>query len=227
MKKVVLFDLFGTLVLSPPLDGYRRMVDSIAETLHLPADEFYEKWMTVNSQRLSGDFGSSEGDIEHVAGLFEVSMTASQMAEAMQVRRSAMHEWVKPKPGATEALDQLASSGIRLALVSDCVFDVPAVWPQTELAQYFDATVFSCEQKVRKPHPLMYETALKNLNVSTGEAVFVGDGGSNELQGAHGLGIDAFLLDDKPSYEEVLRVDVASWKGPSIGGLNEVLDVIR
>ncbi len=227
MKKAVLFDLFGTLAPSPPLDGYRRMVDSIAAILHLPSDEFHEKWMSVNSQRLSGEFGSSEGDIEHVAGLFDVSMTASQMAEAMQSRRSAMHEWLKPKPGAVEALTKLASSGIKLALVSDCVFDVPAVWPKTELGQFFDTTVFSCEQKVRKPHRLMYATALEGLQSSTEEAIFVGDGGSNELEGAYGLGIDAFLLDDNPRHEEVLRVDVSSWSGPSISGLDEVADVLQ
>ena len=227
MKKAVLFDLFGTLAPSPPLDGYRNMVDSIAAILDLPSNEFYEKWMSVNSQRLSGEFGSSEGDIDHVAGLFEVSMTAGQMAEAMQSRRNAMHEWVKPKPGAVEALTELTSSGIKLALVSDCVFDVPAIWPKTELGQFFDTTVFSCEQKVRKPHRLMYETALEGLQASTDEAIFVGDGGSNELEGAHGLGIYAFLLDDKPKYEEVLRVDVSSWNGPSISGLHEVSDVIR
>lgn len=227
MKKAVLFDLFGTLVPSPPLDGYRAMVAFIAKTLGVPDEEFYEKWMSVNSHRLSGTFESSEGDIEHVASLFGLSLTPEQMAACMNARRSEMREWVRPKEGAVEALSGLVDSGLKLALVSDCVFDVPAVWPETEMASFFDATVFSCEQKVRKPHRQMYEAALDHLGVAAGECVFVGDGGSGELDGAQAVGIDAFLLDDKPVYTEVLRVDVSSWNGPKISGLSEVLGVSR
>lgn len=227
MKQAVLFDLFGTLVPSPPLTGYRQMVDSIAETVGVPTDDFYEKWMSVNSHRLSGTFNSSEGDIEHVAGLFELRLTTDQMNRCMQARRSAMYEWVKPKPDAVASLEELVGSGLKLAIVTDCVFDVPAIWPETEFAPFFNAMVFSCEQRVRKPHRQMYETALGQLGIGAADSVFVGDGGSRELDGARDLGIDAFLLDDKPEYTEVLRVDVSEWQGPSINGLAEVAGLVR
>jgi FMN phosphatase YigB (HAD superfamily) len=41
VKRAVLFDLFGTLVPSPPAQGYRDMVDSIARITGVPTDEFF------------------------------------------------------------------------------------------------------------------------------------------------------------------------------------------
>ena len=71
MTSAVLFDLFGTLVPSPPIREYRNVVDSIARIAGLPVDEFYERWMSVNDDRLKGTNGSSEGDIGHVMSLFK------------------------------------------------------------------------------------------------------------------------------------------------------------
>ncbi len=227
MKKAVLFDLFGTLVPSPPIAEYRQMVDDVAGTLNLPGEEFFERWMEVNDHRLNGHFGSSEAEVEHAANLFGVDLSRTQLERCVSIRREAVRSWVTAKPGAIAALDSLANSGVRLALVSDCVFDVPAIWPGTELAHYFDTTVFSCEQQTRKPDRRMYEAALGNLNVTTEESLFVGDGGSSELQGADALGIDAVLLDDRTASSEVLRVDVRDWSGPKITELSELAVMVR
>lgn len=101
------------------------------------------------------------------------------------------------------------ASQIETALVSDCVFDVPAVWSSTPLAEHFSATVFSCVLAARKPDARLYENAMHQLGVTSGDWIFIGDGGSNELQGARDLGIDAYFLDDQPADQsKVLRVDV-------------------
>jgi len=42
MTSAVLFDLFGTLVPSPPVREYRNVVDSVARIAGLPVDEFFE-----------------------------------------------------------------------------------------------------------------------------------------------------------------------------------------
>ena len=131
MKRADLFDLFGTLVLSPPAQGYRDVVDSIAGITGVPTDEFFPRWMSVNDGRLNGSFGSSEGEIGHVTGLFGITLSDAQMAEAVQLRRDTMASWLTPKPGCIEMLRQLSASQIETALVSDCVFDVPAVWSST------------------------------------------------------------------------------------------------
>lgn len=224
MKGAVLFDLFGTLVPSPPKSGYREVVDEISKLLGLPREEFFEAWMGVNDHRLNGTFGSSEGEIAHVAGLFGATISQSQMEHCVQLRRKAMREWLAPKDGTLELLDELIKSGYRLALVSDCVFDVPASWDLTPMASRIPVKAFSCELGLRKPDPRMYRTALEQLRVVPSEALFVGDGGSNELAGAEAIGMFALLLDDQPADQStVLRVDVHEWNGPSVKNISDVL----
>jgi putative hydrolase of the HAD superfamily len=223
MNSAVLFDLFGTLVPSPPAQGFREVVDSIAEISGLPKPEFFDRWMSVNDDRLKGTFGSSEGEIGHVMEMFEVTLSDDQMSECVRVRREAMKQWLIPKPACIESLRKLADRGVSLALVSDCVFDVPAIWPSTPFAELLTTTVFSCMLGVRKPDARLYETAMEGLGVSPSECIFIGDGGSNELQGARELGIAAYMLDDQPADQStVLRVDVHEWNGPSIQNLSEV-----
>ena len=227
MKRAVLFDLFGTLVPSQPLDSYRGMVDAVAETLDVPIDDFFPEWMKVNDGRLSGKFGSSETEIEVVASVFGVTPSADQMAKCVEVRRETVLSWLTPKPGALEALEKLRSDGVQVALVSDCVFDVPATWHRSPLSAKFNTTVFSCEMKVRKPDRRMYEAALTELQLEPAQAVFVGDGGSGELDGAKDVGIDAYLLDESGIDTNVLRVDVKAWDGPRISSLSEVPGLVR
>ncbi len=227
MKNAVLFDLFGTLVPSPPASEYRQMVDAVAKVLNLPPAELFGPWMEVNDHRLNGSFGSSEAEIEYAAGVFDVIPSESQMKECVDIRRNAVAGWMQPKPEAITTLNGLKGSGVNLALVSDCVYDVPAVWPNTDFAELFDVTVFSCEQGIRKPDRRMYEAALSKLQTETNHALFVGDGGSGELHGASALGIEAVLLDDLPPDADVLRVDVREWTGPVIGDLAEVFDLVH
>ncbi len=224
MTEAVLFDLLGTLVPSPPCTAFRLMFDSIADVLSQPKDDFFEQWMSVNDDRLLGTFGSSEGDILHVASLFGVEVTADQMAECMQSRRSAMLEWLTPKPRTMETLTRLTELDYKLALVSDCVFDVPAVWSMTPMSELILTTVFSCVEGLRKPDKRIYLRALTKLGVNPEAALFIGDGGSNELAGAVAVGIPAVCLDDQPQdASEVLRVGVQEWHGPTVNDISEVV----
>lgn len=227
MTSAVLFDLFGTLVPSPPIREYREVVDSIAEIAGLGVDEFFPQWMSVNDDRLKGTNRSSEAEIVHVMKLIGVTLSDDQMNECVQVRREAMNQWLIPKPGCIDMLRRLSDDGIGLALVSDCVFDVPAIWPSTPFAELLTTTVFSCVLGVRKPDARLYETAMDGLGVTPSQCLFIGDGGSNELHGARDLGIAAYMLDDQPADQStVLRVDVHKWNGPSIQNLSEVPAVV-
>jgi putative hydrolase of the HAD superfamily len=61
----------------------------------------------------------------------------------------------------------------------------------------FDAITLSNEAGMTKPHPEMYLSTCQQLGVRPEECVYVGDGGSNELEGAHALNIVAVLLDQE------------------------------
>lgn len=52
--------------------------------------------------------------------------------------------------------------------------------------------MFSFQAKCAKPNPEIYLSACRNLEVEPKDAVFIGDGGSNELEGASRVGIKAY-----------------------------------
>jgi FMN phosphatase YigB (HAD superfamily) len=126
--------------------------------------------MSINDGRLDGSFGSSEGDILAAAELVGASVSDSQMARCVDVRRSSTRAFLAPKEGAIEMLGDLQAMGCRLGLVTDCVFDVPAIWPETLFAPFFSAEHFSCNTNVRKPDPASYLGVLKQLGVSASDA---------------------------------------------------------
>jgi putative hydrolase of the HAD superfamily len=102
------------------------------------------------------------------------------------------------------------------------------MWTSSPLASQFSATVFSCEQHIRKPDPAMYTAALESLGSTANDAVFVGDGGSSELEGAERLGIQAIKIDDSPrDQSSVLRVDVQEWSGATARSFKDVVELIK
>jgi putative hydrolase of the HAD superfamily len=61
------------------------------------------------------------------------------------------------------------------------------------MTQYFDSLVISSELGVLKPHKLMYQTALDNLNLKPEECIFLDDNIDNCI-GAKKLGITPILV---------------------------------
>ena len=226
LPSTILFDLMGTLVSNPPREEYDEMVDKVRVALGIESPEFHDRWMEVNDHRLLGHFGSSENEVLDIARKFGVEPADDQVRRCVEIRRRAVACWLEPKPGAGDMLQHIADRGIRMALVTDCVFDVPALWSGHPLADYFDAAVFSCIEKFRKPTPHMYETALARLGASPGEAMFIGDGGSGELTGAQSLGIEAVQIEHGEDVSRrVLRVGVEDWKGKRVAGFRGVMEM--
>ena len=87
-------------------------------------------------------------------------------------------------------LRALKSKGKKIGLISNADVMEVAAWSRCPVADLFDSTVFSCSVGWAKPEAEIYEIALKELAVIPSEAIFVGDGGSDELQGASERGHD-------------------------------------
>jgi putative hydrolase of the HAD superfamily len=67
-----------------------------------------------------------------------------------------------------------------------------------ELIDYFDARITSGDTGYIKPHPYIYEEALRLLDVQPAEAVFVGDRPDYDIAGANEAGLTSVLM--SPSY---------------------------
>ena len=62
---------------------------------------------------------------------------------------------------------------------------------QSRIYEYFDQIVLSYEVNLQKPDVRIYQKAAGLLGVAAEECVFVGDGGSKELEGAKAAGMKA------------------------------------
>jgi HAD superfamily hydrolase (TIGR01509 family) len=101
-----------------------------------------------------------------------------------------------PEPGMKEALAELQSLGVRLACVSNAFMGAATlnrIMDERGLGQHLELTVSSCEFGWRKPHPSIYQEALRLTGVAAVEAVFVGDRLDADVEGPSALGMRTVL----------------------------------
>ncbi len=99
--------------------------------------------------------------------------------------------------GVEEVLKTLKEMGLKLGLISNA----PGIFPinvlkRYGLDRYMDYMVTSYQVGVIKPHPRIFETALKKLNVKPSEAIFVGDTPPIDIKGAKQVGMKTVLVKD-------------------------------
>jgi len=223
----VIFDLFGTLVDVASKEAYRSWHHDLAAVLGVPGDAFHEAWVAAWPARYAGDLATIEACIEHACRAAGREPDPGAVREATRLRIEGVRRWLVPRPGAVEVLRRLRRAALKTGLISDCDAGIARVWPETALAPFVDAAVFSCVAKVRKPDPRIYHQACERLGVGPGRCLYVGDGGSRELSGATRVGMNAVLI--RVPYEDgdaVHRVDGEEWDGRRISSLHEVLGLI-
>ena len=99
-----------------------------------------------------------------------------------------------PRPQVLGALSQLADGEVRLGLLSNAHEREIRRWSESPLSSCFDAVAFSCHIGSAKPQASAYHHILEALGVRPENAVFVGDGGSDELRGAREAGFGAVVF---------------------------------
>jgi len=98
--------------------------------------------------------------------------------------------------GAEDVLKHFKEKDLKIGLVSNTIFSEKYHLRELKrfgLYPYFDAHFFSSEVGVRKPHPKIFQLALKKLKVDPSGAVFVGDRLKEDVGGAQNLGMKGIL----------------------------------
>ena len=135
-----------------------------------------------------------------------------------------VRELVRPRDDdVVETLEWCRSHSIKVGLISNTYSDVPAIFCQHPMAKLFDTAVFSCDVGLEKPDPRIYNLACDRLGVDAQDCVYLGDGSSDELNGARSVGMCAvFLKLDDEIEMEGLPSSVADWTGPTIRTFGEI-----
>ncbi len=225
--KAVIFDLFGTLIPNYAFSAYRESVLAVAGALKVPAEEFWRIWMEYFDKSTIGLFDTTEEKVAFILKQMGFQAVESQIKSALQTRYRHESATMLPRPEAEPVLGEIKQKGLKIGLITDCSPEAPLTWPETTIAAYFDATIFSCEVKVRKPDPRIYQMALEALKVQAGECLYVGDGNSQEHYGAKTVGMTAVLFKAPGEFKtDDFRNEQARWADTTITSLSQIIDIL-
>jgi putative hydrolase of the HAD superfamily len=208
--KAVIFDLWETLI-DWDRESAARMLQEVDE---LVGNGFAERWDMSN--------------LRYVApirtALAEAEVPDELVEDICALRLRYHRRSLVPRPGAVETLRRLREDGYLVGLITVCSEDIEVLWPESAFAGLFDAEIFSSRVGLSKPDPRIYLACCEALGVEPHEAVFVGDGANDELEGARRVGMDAILI-HREGEDPLWGLD--AWDGPRVTSIPGVLDVLE
>ena len=184
--KAVIFDMFETLVTLYSVPRYFGR--NIAADLGADINEFYPLWHETEEARSKGKMTFEEslywiGERTHYA-------YPERIPEAIVKRHAFKSESLqKVEYRIVSLLRELKERGYRVALISNCFLEEAEAIRASVLAPCFDVMMLSCEQGVQKPEREIFERCLTGLSVAPEDCLYVGDGGSLELETARSFGM--------------------------------------
>jgi len=103
--------------------------------------------------------------------------------------------WARPNEKTIKWAGQLRRAGLRLALLSNMPRDLSQyLVANGGWVPYFHHLTFSCDVRMVKPDPAIYQACLKSLEVAPEEVLFLDDLAPN-IEAAEKLGIHSVLFD--------------------------------
>lgn len=106
-------------------------------------------------------------------------------------------------------LESIKKRGISIGLISNCFSDEAEVIERSSLYPFFDAVCLSWYEGVQKPDKEIFRRCVERFGVSYEECVYIGDGGSYELETAESLGMRpgqaVWYFADDPRQQRVVR----------------------
>jgi FMN phosphatase YigB (HAD superfamily) len=201
MLSAVLLDVGGTLwpdrldehlSSDPCLEKLRQLLP-----MHDPVDvlaRLHDALERDNSRLVQDTPGRVAGVLRTLGG------TAAELDPDV-VRRAMCTPVVRYVPlfaGAEELLRGIKSLGLTCVVVSNVqVRGAAEYWRDFSdygFAQYVDAVVTSLEVGFRKPHPAMFETALRAAGCDARAGVMIGNSERNDIEPAVALGLRAIRV---------------------------------
>ena len=188
--KIVIFDLFETLV--SEFDAGHPSTTEVAQTLRLPVEDFQREYVNHRPARCTGqlDYAASLRYIVRKLGGKSPESTIKTLGERRQSAFAGHLRHVEPD--ILDMLNEITSSGIKLGLISNTDGSEVLEWADSPLSVFFEMPIFSHAVGMVKPNPHIYQHACKNLGVAPSDCIFIGDGNSDELQGAAQVGMSPF-----------------------------------
>ena len=220
MIKVITFDFYNTLVkFWPPLEEIQQVAcwkmglsvsrEAIrqgyakADILFNRANEDEPLSLRSPERRLEF-FAEYEQVILETAGV-PVTIGLARQIWALAI---AVPKEFTPFEDTKPALESLRERGYRLGVITNLRADLEPLIRRAGLEGAFDFSVTSAQAGMEKPHPPIFQEALRRAGVAVpglapAEALHVGDQVRSDVAGARAAGMQAALLDRGGWHEPV------------------------
>jgi len=209
MLKAILFDLDNTLIdyiYFKKETAKAAAKAMIAQGLPASEKEIYDKIFQVYEEK----------GIEYQKTMYEVVKQYNlEINLAEKIQQAGILAYLKRKfevlktyPDVLPTLEKLKEKGLKLALVSDAPRN--KAWQRLIMAgleNAFDLVITHNDTEQFKPHPSPFQLALKTLDISPEEALFVGDNPGRDIRGAKKLGIKTCLAEYGRVFPEEDKAD--------------------
>ena len=214
MKNVILFDLGNTLVRYYERSEFheilRESIIDVYNYLNLASKvSLQDVWQRVKDE----DHESKDYQVRPLEGrLARIFDLVDPSEDFMMVLCRC---FMKPIFGRSRiyddtlaSLSDLKAMGFRMAIVSNTAWGSPAeLWREEikrfSLHKYVDFDIFCRDVGWRKPSERIFEFALKKMNVSPEQCIFVGDDPRWDIIGPRNVGIEAILIDRKGVFQNI------------------------
>ena len=184
--KAVIFDMYETLVTlynSPQYFGMHMALDA-----GIPDEVFQRSWRPTEDDRTLGKLTLSQA-VDKVlknTGVFSKELSERIVSKRIESKEECFRHI---HPEIIPMLKALKNKGIKVGLISNCFSEEAAIIRESELFPYFDVVCMSYELGMKKPDADIYLHCLKKLGLKPYECLYVGDGGSHELEAASKAGM--------------------------------------
>ena len=131
--------------------------------------------------------------IERLCELLDAGMP-SPFARAELFSRFEKPESWEIYPDTKAALDRLAASGARLAVLSNFDERLPLILDGLGLSPRFEIILPSAEVGLAKPNPGFFHLLLERLAVVPGSAAHIGNSPREDVEGATAAGVEGVLV---------------------------------
>lgn len=188
MKRAVIFDMFETLITH--YNSALYFGAQMAEDAGIPEERFQSLWHPTEDERSIGKVTFDE--VLEMILLKNDCYSETLLKKIVEKRIAAKEECFRQvHTEIIPMLSNLKERGYLVGLISNCFSEEADVIRKSEMFSYFDAAYLSFEQGVQKPDEEIFYRCMKDLSVKPEECIYIGDGGSYELETAQKLGMQA------------------------------------
>ena len=209
MIKGVIFDIDGTLYdyIANDKIAVKNLCKYAKENLNVEEEDFrrfYSEARQIVKERLT-DGGARHSRVLFCQTVLELlgKNPFCHVMEMYNVYWDTFLTNMKPFDGVVEFIRKLKNADKKISICTDMTAHIQyRKIERLGLKNFIDCMVTSEETGLEKPSPVMFNLALKKLNVTANETAYFGDSLERDIEGAANVGIKPFWYIGNRDVEE-------------------------